>query len=400
MPEDDRLPMLVPQFQALGAPEEGEADLPWARALEAWCAQLTAGTRRNYHATLVQFFETPGMVAMVEEVRAQHLREWRGALLRRTQLAPGDRQRISAATANRHIAALRAFFTYWRKMSPDAHPHVRFSGDQQVAALEHIRGHLRRPYQVLKNEEIPAMLAAAASPQPMDQTPYPQRVMRAKTWRRVYRGKDAQFAVRDVALLTVAMATGLRAAELSDLNVGDLYESGGAWWIDVRHGKGNKRRRVEIAYEDAEVVLNYIAATQRNFAAATDRALPLWLSRRLRADTQERRLSPTHIQRIVDSVADLAQAQGALTPGKVISPHALRHTYAISLLRGNPAEGRRPATIVEVQFRLGHTDINATKRYVEHLAEEEMIGLVPHITRPAAPPPVPLPIKDGEGEIT
>jgi integrase len=183
-------------------------------------------------------------------------------------------------------------------------------------------------------------------------------------------------------LITVALATGLRAAELADLNVGDLYEMSGTWWLDVRHGKGNKRRRVEIAEEDAALIIEYVASTKRNFAAAADRALPLWCSRRLRTDeAHERRLTANHIRRIIDSIADLAQARGELAPGKRISPHALRHTYAINLLRGDATEGRRPATIVEVQFRLGHTDLAATKRYVEHLAEEEMIGLVPHISR-------------------
>lgn len=356
--------------------------LAWSRAIDAWCEQLASpGTRRNYRATMVQFFTPLTHVTTLEELRIQHIREWRGAMVQRSHLDPGQPQRISSATANRHIAAMRAFFTYWRKMSPDEDPHLHFSADQQLIALEHLRGQLRRPYQVLKESEIPALLDAAATPQNLASTPYPNRVMRQHTWRRVYRGKDARFAERDVVILTVALATGLRAAELSALNVGDLYESGGAWWLDVRHGKGNKRRRVEISELDAATVIDYITSTDRNFAAAADRATALWVSRRQRTGTTERRLCATQIQRIVDSIADLAQAQGLLAPGKVISPHALRHTYAINMLRGDKESGRRPATIVEVQFRLGHTDMNATKRYVEHLAEEEMIGLTPTITR-------------------
>ena len=382
--DDTNLPLVLPaeMLSTLDVP----STLPWQRAVTAWCDQLTAGTRRNYRSTLVQFFQTPGMVALVEEVRAHHLREWRGALVQRTQLPPGHARRISAATVNRYIAALRAFFTYWRKLSPEDAPHVRFSRDQQDGALEHMRGHQRRPYQVLAATEIAPLLAAAAAPQTMETTPYPQRVMRSHSWTRVYRGKDAQYAQRDLVIITVALATGLRAAELAELNVGDLYETSGAWWLDVRYGKGNKRRRVELAAEDAALVIEYIGSTGRNFAAAADRALPLWISRRMRTDSGERRPTANHIRRIVDSVADLAQARGELSPGKRISPHALRHTFAISLLKGDVIEGRRPATIVEVQFRLGHSDLGATKRYVEHLAEEEMIGLVPHITRSVPKP--------------
>ncbi len=379
---DDSQALAPTESPSLPGVVENATLLPWQRAVEAWCDQLTSGTKRNYRSTLEQFFQTPGMVLTVEEVRAQHLREWRGALVQRTQLPPGHPRRISAATANRHIAALRSCFGYWRKLSPEDAPHVRFTRDQQDAALEHVRGHQRRPYHVLSAGEIAPLLAAAVTPQPLETTPFPQRVMRERTWRRVYRGKDAQYAQRDLVIITVALATGLRAAELADLDVGDLYESNGTWWLDVRHGKGNKRRRVELAAEDAALIIDYIADTKRNFASAADRALPLWISRRTRqGEGQERRLTATHIRRIIDSIADLAQARGELAPGKRISPHALRHTYAINLLKGDPSEGRRPATIVEVQFRLGHSDLGATKRYVEHLAEEEMIGLVPHISR-------------------
>ena len=382
MSQDESPRSLIYQPLMVVDPDSTLAHLPWERAVAAWCDQLTTGTRRNYRPTVCQFFETPGMVSTLEAVRAQHLREWRGTLMQRTQLPPGHSHRISAATANRHIAALRAFFAYWRKLSPEEAPHVRFSRDQQDAALEHLRGHQRRPYQVLAPAEVAPLLTAAVTPQALETTPYPQRVTRPQAWRRVYRGKDAQYAQRDLVLITVALATGLRAAELADLNVGDLYEMSGTWWLDVRHGKGNKRRRVEIAAEDAALIIDYITNTKRNFAAAADRSLPLWLSRRTRRDAgQECRLTANHIRRIIDSIADLAQARGELAPGKRISPHALRHTYAINLLKGDPTEGRRPATIVEVQFRLGHTDLAATKRYVEHLAEEDMIGLVPRITR-------------------
>jgi integrase len=368
------LPPLPPSVSAVAS------GLPWQRALDAWCEQLTVGTRRNYRATVEQFFSAPGMVSFLEDVTVTHLREWRGALLLRTETLSHEDRHLSIASANRYIAALRAFFTYWRRMSPDDAPHLHFTKDQMEGALAHLRGHQKRPYQILSSHEVGPLLEAAASPEPLAQTDHPQRVMRDGTWQRVYRGAEARFAQRDVAIITVALATGLRAAEIAGLAVGDLYESGGCWFLNVRQGKGRKQRQVEIASEDAATLIDYIASTRRNFTIAQDRATPLWESRRSRNDPM-RGLSVAHVRKIVDSVADLAQARGDLAPGKMISPHALRHTYAISLLKGNPEEGRRPMTIIEVKSRLGHADIKVTANYVEHIAQEEMAGVVPRISR-------------------
>src|SRR5258706_15129695 len=89
-----------------------------------------------------------------------------------------------------------------------------------------------------------------------------ERVARTP-WLRIYRGEDRQLVQRDVAILKVALATGLR--------VSDLTQMGGAWWIAVRSGKGRKSRQVGLSPDDAAEVLAYIAATGRRFAATADR---------------------------------------------------------------------------------------------------------------------------------
>jgi integrase len=345
--------------------------LHWERALDAWMDHLDSeATRRAYAATLRLLFTTPGIVPFMEEVTPDLLAAWRGALVRRADLPPGSGERIAPATVNRHLAAARAFFSFWRGLG-----HVRFHADEQALALKPLTSRVERPYQVLEPAEIGAMLWAAR--QTGRRTTLgvltSERVARTP-WLRIYRGEDRQLVQRDVAILKVALATGLRVSELAALDVSDLTQMGGAWWIAVRSGKGRKSRQVGLSPDDAAEVLAYIAATGRRFAATADRATPLWLSRR------NGRLSSRHVRRLIDSMADLAQARGKIAPGKQISPHALRHTLAIALLRGDPETGRRKASTMEVKAVLGHASLTTTQRYLEHLSREDLADLAPNIS--------------------
>jgi site-specific recombinase XerD len=71
------------------------------------------------------------------------------------------------------------------------------------------------------------------------------------------------------------------------------------------------------------------------------------------------KLTPRRIQQVVDECATGA----GLT--RDISPHSLRHTCAVRLLR-------KGASVVEVQKILGHASIRTTQRYLDHISLEEL----------------------------
>jgi Phage integrase family len=62
---------------------------------------------------------------------------------------------------------------------------------------------------------------------------------------------------------------------------------------------------------------------------------------------------------------------------KAVSPHALRHTYALRCLRHG-------GDVVAVSKLLGHSSITPTQRYVDHLAVGELRATVPHLPGVAA----------------
>jgi len=57
---------------------------------------------------------------------------------------------------------------------------------------------------------------------------------------------------------------------------------------------------------------------------------------------------------------------------KHVSPHALRHTFALRSLRSG-------GNVVAVSKLLGHASITATQRYVDHLALGELRAAVPDL---------------------
>jgi integrase/recombinase XerD len=62
-----------------------------------------------------------------------------------------------------------------------------------------------------------------------------------------------------------------------------------------------------------------------------------------------------------------------LLPGinaKRVSPHTLRHSYALRCLRHG-------GNVVAVSKLLGHRSISTTQRYVDHLALRELRAAVP-----------------------
>jgi integrase/recombinase XerD len=150
---------------------------------------------------------------------------------------------------------------------------------------------------------------------------------------------------RDHALLLLAVQTGLRAAELASLRCQDLQLDDGAW---VRcHGKGRKERCTPLTRQTVQVLRVWLREQ------GGDPAGPLFPSR------GGRHLTRGAIWRLVTKHAATACGRCPSLAGKNITPHVLRHTAAMALLRAPT-----PVDTATIALWLGHETLSSTNKYL------------------------------------
>lgn len=154
------------------------------------------------------------------------------------------------------------------------------------------------------------------------------------------RMKDNWIAIRDWMLIDMALNTGLRVAELSNLQVDDLHIQYGEKSLTVRDGKGGKARVVK-------------------FSAALKRHLKAYLSERKSESpyvfhsSRGQQMSRSAMQKVFKK-----KAKAAGLPERY-SIHSLRHTYATRLLKSSGNNLRL------VQKQLGHASVTTTQVYAD-----------------------------------
>jgi|TARA_B100000959_G_C14988251_1_gene626578 integrase/recombinase XerD len=160
--------------------------------------------------------------------------------------------------------------------------------------------------------------------------------------------KDSIEDVRDIAMVELMYAAGLRVSELVGLDLRDVDLDTGT----VRTlGKGSKVRVIPI-YDDAiESVASYITYS-RPIHARSDDENALFLNRR------GGRLTRQAYWLRLNKLATKAGISSKITP------HMLRHSFATHLLHGG-------ASIRHVQELLGHSSIATTQIYT-HLTNEHV----------------------------
>ena len=154
-------------------------------------------------------------------------------------------------------------------------------------------------------------------------------------------------SVRDLAIVTLLLGTGIRVSECVGLNLSDVdFKNDG---IRV-HRKGGKEQIVYFGDEVEEALLNYMeermALQSEDFE---EQALFLSL--------QQKRLSVRSIEKLVKKYALVA------APLKHITPHKLRSTYGTTLYR-------ETGDIYLVADVLGHSDVNTTKKHYAAIQED------------------------------
>jgi len=155
--------------------------------------------------------------------------------------------------------------------------------------------------------------------------------------------------LRDRAVLELLYGSGLRVAEVCDLDLEDLDLDRGM--VRVR-GKGGKERVVPVGDFAADALLAYLEFGRPALSPAPQPgpAPDSRISRAIFFNRRKHRLGPRDVRSMVRRYAASA------LPGRNVSPHTLRHSFATHLLEGG-------ADIRAVQELLGHASLATTQRY-------------------------------------
>jgi integrase/recombinase XerC len=142
--------------------------------------------------------------------------------------------------------------------------------------------------------------------------------------------------IRDIAMVTLLLNTGLRLQELCTLTWHEVQVTARTGLVTVTQGKGAKQRQLPLNAEarHALMVLGYAAHAGSN--------APVFMG-------QRGRLTPSGVQRLLRKYAHAAHLEG-------LSPHRLRHTFCKRLIDAGVG-------LEKVAALAGHESLETTRRY-------------------------------------
>ena len=213
----------------------------------------------------------------------------------------------SGATISRTLASLKNFYTYMVSSG--------FLDESPISSAIRVeRGEKKLP-QILTGREVELLLS-----QPSDLDPK---------------------GIRDKAMLEVMYATGIRVTELIDLNADDVNLDLGV----IKCANTKKTRAIPLYPAALQALRRYLEEVRYSILADSG-------ERALFVNMTGSRMSRQGFWKI------LKYYQGTARIDKEITPHTLRHSFAVHLLENG-------ADIGSVQELMGHSDISSTQLYTQ-----------------------------------
>ena len=154
--------------------------------------------------------------------------------------------------------------------------------------------------------------------------------------------KNNLIGKRDIAILELFYATGMRLSELVSLNIGSVNSNDNLVRV---LGKGNKERIIPFGNKAKDALEIYLK--DRGLSWLSNQDVPLFSTK------NNKRISVRTVQIRMNKY--LSQVLGTQ---KGASPHVLRHTFGTHLLDND-------ADIRSIQELLGHSSISSTQIYTK-----------------------------------
>jgi len=218
----------------------------------------------------------------------------------------------SGATVSRSLASLKNFYTYLVSSG--------FLNKTPVVDIHVDRGEKKLP-QILTGHEIELLLS---QPSCIDAKGY-----------------------RDKAMLEVMYATGIRVSELIELNVDDVNLNMGI----IKCASGKKTRAIPLYPGALRALTVYLKDIRDTMIATLD-------EKALFVNVSGVRMSRQGFWKILKHYQATAHIE------KDITPHTLRHSFAVHLLENG-------ADLGSLQELMGHSDISSTQMYT-HMVNQKL----------------------------
>ena len=245
-------------------------------------------------------------------------------------------RKVSVTTRNQRLAAMKAFAHYVQYRNPEY-----LENCTDIIAMRP-KKHEKPVIPLLTEEELKALLT---QPDP-----------------------STRHGLRDLTLLSLLYDSGARVQEITDLKLKDIRLTNPA--MATLTGKGRKARQVPLMKETCKLLDAYIRNFNLNSEPLTS---PLFFNQKGQALS---RYGITYILKKYVSQAELD------SDTRKISPHVLRHTKAMHLLRAG-------VNMIYIRDFLGHVDISTTEVYARidaemkrKVFEEKVPNFTPNTTMP------------------
>jgi integrase/recombinase XerD len=289
-------------------------------------------TEAAYRSDLAQFRAFATDELKLSSLDSSIIERW-AAHLRQEDYSP--------ASIRRKIVVLKVFCSYW----------VR-KGDLKESPFWRVKlsiGRIEQLPRALTEREMRALLKRALREcSTLDISSSPEDTLQNRV---KWKASSCDYrALRDLALIDLLFATGIRVGEVSALDVRDFFVREAAFRVQ---GKGGRDRLAFIVDEETVRI-------QRAHLEARGRIKTESPSLFINASGQ--RISTQGITNVIARIRRGARIK------RHVTPHMLRHTVATLLLRND-------VDIRVVQEFLGHASIATTQRYT-HVTKEHMVRVL------------------------
>jgi integrase/recombinase XerD len=288
-------------------------------------------TKDAYCSDLTQFLSFAGEDMGLLSLSSVVIENWAAHL---------QQEGYSPTSIRRKIVVLRVFCSYWvRKGGLTESPfwRVKFS-----------LGRIEKLPRTLTEDEVRSLLYQAQHNHSIVKAS--QNVIEIAVDQLSQVSPSTYRELRNLALIDILFATGMRVGEVSALDVQDYLVKEAIFKVK---GKGGRNRLAFIVDEETLRVQRAHIETRKRIESK---------SPALFLNASGERLST---QGIANVIAQLRQDAGI---DRHITPHMLRHTVATLMLRNG-------VDIRVVQEFLGHASIATTQRYT-HITKEHLVGVL------------------------